>query len=451
MQPAPTHPAPIPHGVADYFWAEARQRRRLENTLLALFRSWGYGDVLPPAFEYADTLHARANPALQAGLYRFLDRDGSTLALRADMTIPVARLVGTRLHDAPMPQRFCYAGSVFRYGEQHGGQQREFGQAGVELIGAPGPQADAEVLALTAHALDAAGPAGARLALGQLAFFDALLAELRLAPAQQAALHAAIDRNSDAALEEFLQGCPLPAAQRRTLEQLPHLSGEEAAAVLDRAHGLALNAGMHAALDRLRAILDALDAYGLAGRVTLDLTEIHNLGYYTGITFEALAPGLGFPVAGGGRYDQMVGSFGPPQPAVGAGLLLDRILLAQRTATNGTAHGAATGPRPVPPHLLVDAGGDPGALAVVAAWRALGLRVVVDVTGEAGENIWPAAQRLGARRALAWRADGATPGGTPGFTLYGEGSAAYFLPASEGAAWARRTFAAALAGEEDAP
>jgi ATP phosphoribosyltransferase regulatory subunit len=366
------------------------------------------------------------------------------------MTIPVARLVGTRLHDAPMPQRFCYAGSVFRYGELHGGQQREFGQAGVELIGAPGPQADAEVLALTAHALDAAGLAGARLALGQMAFFDALLDELRLDPAQQAALHAAIDRNSDAALAEFLQDCPLPGAQRRTLEQLPHLTGEDAAAVLERAHGLALNAGMHAALDRLRAILEHLDASGLAGRVTLDLTEIHNLGYYTGITFEALAPGLGFPVAGGGRYDHMVGTFGPDQPAVGAGLLLDRILLARRSAQiaeGSAAHGAANGPRPVPPHLLVDAGGDPAALAAVAAWRALGLRVVVDVTGAGAEALWPAAQRMGTRRALAWRRDSAVPG----FTLYGEGSAAYFLPASEGEAWARRTFAAALAGAEDEP
>lgn len=444
MQPAPPPPAPIPRGVADYFWEEARERRRLENRLLALFRSWGYGDVLPPAFEYADTLHARANPALQAGMYRFLDRDGSTLALRADMTIPVARLVGTRLHDAPMPQRFCYAGSVFRYGELQAGQQREFWQAGVELIGAPGPQADAEVLALTAHALDAAGLAGARLALGQLAFFDALLDELRLDPAQQAALHVAIDRNSAAGLEEFLRACALPPHQRRTLEGLPRLSGDDAAALLAHAHGLALNAGMHAALDRLRAILDALDAYGLAGRVALDLTEIHNLGYYTGITFEALAPGLGFPLAGGGRYDHLVGTFGPEQPAVGVALSVDRILLARRTANSSTANsGTAHGPRPIAPHLLVDAAGDPAALAVVAAWRSLGLRVAVDVTGAAGQALRAAAEQAGAGHALAWAG-----GAQAGFTLFGAGGAAAFLPAGECMAWAQRTFAADLDGED---
>jgi len=84
---------------------------------------------------------------------RFLDRDGSMLALRADMTIPVARLVATRLHDCALPQRFCYAGSVFRDVEPRAGQQREFWQAGVELIGSAAPDADAEVLALTARAL----------------------------------------------------------------------------------------------------------------------------------------------------------------------------------------------------------------------------------------------------------------------------------------------------------
>src|SRR5215204_2481485 len=88
----------IPRGVADYFWDEAFARRRLETELLDLFRTWGYQDVIPPMFEYADTFLHRSSRKLQAELYRFLDRDGSTLTLRADMTIPVARLVGVRLH-----------------------------------------------------------------------------------------------------------------------------------------------------------------------------------------------------------------------------------------------------------------------------------------------------------------------------------------------------------------
>jgi ATP phosphoribosyltransferase regulatory subunit len=156
----------VPAGVADYFWGEAYARRTLETTLLDVFRTWGYGDVVTPAFEYADTLGARGSHELQSELCRFLDRDGSMLALRADMTIPVARLVGTRLHDAPLPHRFCYSGSVFRDVEPRAGQQREFWQAGVELLGSAAPTADAEVLTLTAHALGAAGITHFRLVLG---------------------------------------------------------------------------------------------------------------------------------------------------------------------------------------------------------------------------------------------------------------------------------------------
>ena len=76
-------------------------------------------------------------------MYRFVDRDGRTLALRPDLTIPTARVVGTRLYDQPLPLRLFYIGSVFRYEPPQAGRQREFTQAGFELIGAATPAADA--------------------------------------------------------------------------------------------------------------------------------------------------------------------------------------------------------------------------------------------------------------------------------------------------------------------
>ena len=387
-------PAPIPRGVADYFWGEAARRRTLEVEILALFRSWAYGDVLPPAFEYVETLDQRANPELQSELYRFVDRDGSALALRADMTIPVARLVATRLHDLPMPQRFCYAGSVFRYADTQAGMQREFWQAGVELIGAADAAADAEVLALTVRAREAAGLPDVRIALGHLGFFHALLEALNLPPRAQAALLAAVDRNSEAALIEFLQATDLPADARAAVAGLPHLSGDDSRALLARADALCLNEAMAAALANLRAILRALHGHALDPRVYVDLTEIHNLGYYTGMTFEALSPRLGFALASGGRYDHLVGSFGAPQPAVGAALILDRLLLAQRTAT--------APPRPLAPHLLVSTQGDPQAHAAVEALRRAGLVVAVDLADRSAQPLYDYAQTIGATTALTW-------------------------------------------------
>jgi ATP phosphoribosyltransferase regulatory subunit/ATP phosphoribosyltransferase len=337
--------------VADYFGADARQRRQLETTLLDIFRTWGYQDVIPPTFEYADTVELRASSELRAETYRFLDRHGNTLALRPDMTIAVARLVGTRLHDWPMPQRFCYAGPVYRYAKLQAGRQGEFWQAGVELIGAPGPEADAEVLALTCQALEAVGLRHYRLALGQIGYFDGLLQALHLTPQQQTSLQRAVDHNSEAELAAFLAATPLSAAQRNTLEKLPWLRGDSPEAILAQARAACLNDKMHQAVDNLAAVLRALEMHKVAERVHLDLTEIHNLGYYTGISFEALTPGLGFPLASGGRYDQLVGSFGKPQPAVGVAVTIDRILSAQqrnnRQAIGADAQNEETTRRPL--------------------------------------------------------------------------------------------------------
>lgn len=385
-------PAPIPGGVADHFWTDAALRESLRARLLHSFHQWGYSDVLPPAFEYAETFDSRANPVLREELYRFVDRDGSLLALRADMTIPVARLVATRLHDAPMPQRFCYAGSIYRYGDTRAGQQREFWQAGVELIGEAAPAADAEILVLALAALRDAGIGQAgidnagvghagigdiRLAVGHLGFFDALMAELSLSASGKDALFEAVDGRSDGALHKFLQGTNLTAEQRAVVAALPSLSGTDYDEILDRAQSLCLSDAMRTAIDAMRAILAHVSFYGDDGARSLyvDLSEIHNLGYYTGLTFEALTVGLGYPIASGGRYDSLIGTFGSGQPAVGLAINLDRILYLQQAAAPRSASG------PLPAHVLVGGEADAAFHSAVAALRAAlpELRVAADL------------------------------------------------------------------------
>jgi ATP phosphoribosyltransferase regulatory subunit len=368
----------IPEGVADYFWYEAEERRGLESTLMQLCYRWGYQDVRPPMFEFAEMMEARASKKLQAAMFRFVDRDGSTLTLRPDMTISVARLVATRLHDQPMPQRFCYAGSVFRHGAPQAGRQREFTQAGIELIGDETASADAEVLALTITALENAGAGQVQVALGQMSFFEGLLHELNLSPDEREALRQAIDRNSEAALTTFLRDVPLRTQHRRAVEELPKLSGADPSAILDQAERISLNIAMHQSLKNLRAICDILNAYDLLDRIYLDLTEINNLGYYTGISFEALTPGMGFPIASGGRYDSLLGTFGRPLPAVGAAFGVDRILLARDVSSAKKRL-----PRPVAPDIVVFGMPDRDGLAALQTWRREGLRVVLNAGTQA--------------------------------------------------------------------
>ena len=144
---------PLPEGVRDLLFADAATLRGMAASFRATWTAWGYREIILPTFEYAATLSTDVGAGLDAEMYRFFDRHGRTLALRPDMTIPTARVVGTRLYDQPKPLRLSYIGSVFRYEPPRAGRQHEFIQAGVELMGARGATADAESIALAVAAL----------------------------------------------------------------------------------------------------------------------------------------------------------------------------------------------------------------------------------------------------------------------------------------------------------
>ena len=388
----------VPFGVADYFWEEASSRQDLLDQLMETFRGWGYGDVIPPMFEFDSTLSAQYDDRLRSGMYRFLDRDGSTLSLRPEFTTPVARLVGARLHDWPMPQRFCYGGSVFRYLEPQAGRQREFWQVGGELFGAPDPAADAEILALTATALKVAGLTEFRQIVGHIRYYRSLLDALGLDPQRTQQLQWALERKSEPLLDEFLRDTPLRTGQRQAVETLPQLVGEKVDAILSLAERHIQNRGMHEALKNLRGIVDALGGYDVRDSVIIDLTEIRNLGYYTGVSFEAVTPGLGTAVASGGRYDDLVGRFGPPQPAVGVALGVDRLLVARQRQDGLESETSRHRRQPA----LAIAQGNPDALAQVQRLRQAGLHIQVDVNGWPVDAAFAYAEKTDVRDILLW-------------------------------------------------
>ena len=322
-------PSAIPRGVADYFGGPARQRRQIETILRALTRSWGYHEIIPPMFEYAETLTTEMGGQSAEVLYRFFDRDGRVLALRPDLTIPTARIVGTKLYDQPLPQRYFYAGSVFRYEDPRAGRQREFWQAGVELIGAASPDADAEVLALAALALQRVGVQAFRFSLGHLGYFHGLIDHLQLDDVSVGRLQNALDRKSRDDVRALADDLALVGPELETVLGLLDLFGAQGDGVLARAQALARNRQMKNAVDRLAAVETALELYGVKQFFDIDLADVRAMDYYTGITFKAYTPGIGFSVVNGGRYDNLVGEFGPDLPAVGCAFYIDRLLLAQ--------------------------------------------------------------------------------------------------------------------------
>ncbi len=377
----------LPHGVADLFFKDAARKRSVERVLEDTFARWGYSEIIPPTFEYYEHLAAEAGPQLREEMYRFFDRDGRTLALRADFTIPTARIVGTKLFDRTMPLRFYYVGSVFRYEEPQAGVRREFTQAGIELIGASTADADAESIALAMTALRNLGLDDFRFTLGNAAYLEAMLRELPTG--DDAALREAIRRKNTPAIKTLLAPLDIPPAQKQALEQIPTLWGKSD--ILDRA--INLNPAAHAAIEHLRLVLDRLTQFGLAEHVTLDLAENRGMAYYTGILFEGFVRGLGFSLASGGRYDNLIAHFGPSIPAVGFAIGIERVLMALR------ARGAARAS--IAPEVVAQWCGDMSRLEEA---RASGRIVELDVLDRGEPELRAYARVRGARE--VWFRDG---------------------------------------------
>src|SRR5215218_2129869 len=316
---------PIPPGTRDVLPEEMRERRRLHRALLDVFEARGYGEVATPAIEY-DEVMARGDARAAGGAYRFFD-DGELLALRSDMTVPIARLVSSRFAEAEMPLRLSYLASAYRAVRPQRGQMREFVQAGVELIGAPAPQGTAEVIEVLEAALSAAGLDRAVIGLGDSDLYRQLLAEYgvegeaRDSVLERLAMHDLVGLEAELSAIEGIGD-----EQCETCVALSQLRGGRE--VLDEARALG-GAAVGRATARIGETFEELERRGAADRVRIDLGLLRDLGYYSGAILEVYDPAVGHVLGGGGRYDGLLARFGADRPAAGFALYLERLHVAQ--------------------------------------------------------------------------------------------------------------------------
>jgi ATP phosphoribosyltransferase regulatory subunit len=317
---------PTPPGTRDVLPEEMRELRALEASLYDAFEQRGYGQIATPTIEYEEILQ-RGDSRAAGAAYRFFDERGDLLAMRSDMTIPIARVVATRMQAEEPPFRLAYVGRAYRAVSPQRGQMREFTQAGVELVGAPAPEGTAEVVEVLCAALDAAGLTRAVIGLGDADLYRQLLVELGVEHGARQRILDQLATHNLVGLEmevDAIEG--LDAAARATLLELPGLRGGEEA--LSRARDLGGEA-VATATARLKATFDALAQLGVADRVQLDLGLLRDLGYYTGAILEVYDPAIGHILGGGGRYDGLLARFGRDLPAAGFALYLERLHIAQ--------------------------------------------------------------------------------------------------------------------------
>ncbi len=307
-----------PYGTRDFLPAEAAAKREIEQKIFKLFALFGYEEVVTPTMEFLETLTTSGGRIIEPHLFKMFDGLNRTLALRHEMTTPIARLAVSRLKDKPLPLKLSYNTNVFRFRKNQPGRQCEFYQAGVELIGISNALADAEIVALAAQALTVAGLKDFKICLGQAEFVGSLVENL--SPELQTQIKSAIERHDLVALKNL--------ETDDAFKKIPTLQGGRE--ILSAAEALAKNDRSRRALDNLKEIYRLLEVYGVAEKITFDLGLIRDFEYYTGMVFEAYAPGVGYSLAGGGRYDNMLKDFGAACPATGFALGIERILDARK-------------------------------------------------------------------------------------------------------------------------
>ena len=314
-----------PIGVNDILPDEKRKRQAVYRRIEEVFERYGYNSVESPMFEYlevfSDEKMGSTNPK---DMFRFFDRNGAALALRSDMTPPIARIAATAYADVNGPLRFSYSGNAFRYNKDYQGKLCEFSQAGIELMGAGGADADAEAVALAVKSILAAGISEFRLHIGEVSFFNSILDETGLNNDERNILKDLIANRNYVGMEDMLEEREMDGNIKTLFMELPKLVG--AGNVIETAKGLVGSMEAQKALSKLEELYNCLKFYGVEEYVVFDLGMVNRLNYYTGIIFSVYTYGTGYSVLDGGRYDNLVKQFGKNIPAVGFGIKINEVM-----------------------------------------------------------------------------------------------------------------------------
>ena len=388
----------LPKGMATFLPEAAVHKRHVEETILSSFLSWGYQEVIPPIFEYLDVITLGMGDDLIQKGYKFVDREsGRLMLLRPDVTPQIARMAGMMMADLPKPLRLCYRANVFRHEDEHAGRAREIFQVGGELIGSEGPEADAEIISIAVESLKKLGLEDFKIAIGQVEFFHGLMDSIELSLEQHKLIHGAIVRKDKSRLIQTLKEWMIPEARIEQMASILTLLGQEE--VIDKAWKLSSSAACRSALMRLREVYKILVSSGWKDYIVLDLAEVRGSDYYTGVVFELFSKDLGVPLGRGGRYDSLIGKFGPPCASIGFAFDLEPLQWAWQRS-------GQVGPQSEPDFIVWDTQGDTVRLFGIAGQiRAKGYRVIQQSEKTTLREVIFRAKNLGARQMLVLEDD----------------------------------------------
>ena len=311
----------IPEGTKDLVFEESRKREWAIKKLEKIYESFGYESIVTPTIEYYKTFFNSKDGIKEEEVYKFFDNNGRILVLRPDMTIPIARVVGTKMREVKMPIRLRYCSNVFNVNKSFGGKRNEYTDCGVEFIGDSSLGSDLEILVLALEGLKELGLDKFKLEIGNIKFFNSAFNEMGLKEEDREILANLIETKSLIELKVFLSSLNIEKKYKDFLSKLPWLFGNKE--VLDNGLKLAFNEEVKESLKYMKKLYSILEKLGYGEYITFDLGMVPRVNYYTGIIFKVYLNGIGDTVLNGGRYDSLIGAYGRNLDAIGFSVNID--------------------------------------------------------------------------------------------------------------------------------
>lgn len=311
-----------PEGTKDLLFDECIIRQSVEDRVHSIFKSRGYSELITPNIEFYDVFNHNSGYFPQERLFKLTDCKGRLLVLRPDNTVPIARIVATRLKDTVLPMRLYYNQCVFTMEPSLKGRSAQTVQTGIELIGSSSKMADLEVISTAIEVLSSCSDGEFSLEIGDIRFFRELVDKLDATAEQKETIRDYIEAKNYPALNDMLDSIGKNEITH-ALKRLPRLFGGEE--VFEKASKLFSDEKIDAVLESLKDLYNKVSAIIGSGRLTVDLGMVNRTDYYTGVIIKGYLEGYGEEVLSGGRYDKLIADFGYDVPATGFAVNVDAV------------------------------------------------------------------------------------------------------------------------------
>ena len=322
-----------PEGVRDIYGNDYERKLRLQLEFLQILRNYGYKEIDTPSFEYFDVYSGEIGTTPSGELYKFFDKDNSTLVLRPDFTPGVARAAAKYFIDDNVHVKLSYSGNVFSNVRSLSGKLKENTELGAEYMGDGSVEADGEMTAMAVELLRSAGLKDFQICIGNAGYFKGLCEEAGIDGELEMSLRDEIGNKNQYAAASLIKDIEMLESQADKLLRCVELFGD--VSVLDKALVGISNERSKAAIERLHALYEQAEKRGIQDYISFDLSMLSRYNYYTGIIFRAYTSSLGDAILKGGRYDNLLAKFGHDAPALGFTLSLDDLVTVLNNEESG--------------------------------------------------------------------------------------------------------------------